>query len=114
MYDVIGPQAYPDSCPTLATVNGIINVNQNPFKVTVYPNPFNDKIVIGAEIANEGDMQATIFDLLGQIVAFSDFGTKSGQVQESMSVSTLSSGVYVIQVSVNNRSLQTKMIKINN
>jgi hypothetical protein len=101
----------PAGCPTLAIQNGIADISSNPFDVIIYPNPFEESITMRADLSQQSEMKVSIFDILGQIVVANDFGIKSGLVEESMPVSNLSAGIYVIQVSIDNKTTQAKMIK---
>jgi hypothetical protein len=108
------PQIYPDSCPTLTIINSIANLNSSTNKISVYPNPFDNDIIINADIGIESEMNVTIYDLLGQIMSYNDFGMVSDDVKEIIPTSTFGIGIYIIKVSVGDNNFLLKMVKTKN
>jgi hypothetical protein len=97
--------------PCHAIYNGINGISNNPFNVSVYPNPFNESISIIANISESSHVKVDIFDVLGQLVGSQDFGNQSGTVEESINVNALSAGIYMVRVSINEQSTLVKLIK---
>ena len=73
----------------------------NELNITLYPNPLQDIL----NIANaESGLLVTIYDALGKKVL-------SKQVTETMDVSSLKTGVYMVKLSDGNKMSTHKMIK---
>jgi hypothetical protein len=64
-----------------------------------YPNPFNSKLVISYELLNQSKVEIGIYDLLGKYVetVYSGF-LPEGKQQNTIDVSELQSGVYILQM----------------
>lgn len=74
-------------------------------RVSVYPNPFNDQIVITLD--NKLSSVVTITDIIGKEV----FSDKYNQNVITLDVKTLSSGQYIVTVSNTNSVMTKKMVK---
>ena len=98
-------------CPTLGFHLGINTIFDNPFNVSVYPNPFNESITVHANLSEANDVKVSIFDLLGQVVGSHDYGRQSGTFEESVNVSSLSAGLYLVRVSIGDKITQVKLVK---
>lgn len=98
-------------CPTLGFHLGINNISDNPFKVLVYPNPISESITIHANLSETENVKVSIFDVLGQLVGQYDFGSQFGSFEESLNVSLLSRGLYLVRVSIGDQMTQVKLIK---
>jgi len=81
-------------------------VNGNPFVGTepalnaseiaeIFPNPVNDNLFINLKSNNYENYQIGIFNSAGQLIHFN-------QLQPSIPVNALASGVYFIQIKENN------------
>ena len=70
---------------------GINDVTANKAKVSVYPNPANDVV----NIKGSGISKVVAFDILGKQVVSQEF---SAQEEVSVNVSSLRTGMYVLQV----------------
>ncbi|NNL83935.1 MAG: S8 family serine peptidase [Winogradskyella sp.] len=72
--------------------------------VSVYPNPFQEKLVINASDL-DAIIQLSIYNQLGQLIY-----TKKGRI-EAIDVSELNSGIYVVSVISGDQSANFKLIK---
>jgi ASPIC/UnbV protein/type IX secretion system substrate protein/VCBS repeat protein len=97
------------------TVDSMVTVNEGAFPLTVteaesdafviYPNPANDIINIKSK-SNAAIIKAEIFDLTGKLIL------KKESVNNTIPVSTLSSGTYIMKVlDVNGRQYTHKFVK---
>ena len=86
-----------NNCPSAD--NTSTNVNDFTTKLLIYPNPAKDKLNI------EGDFtSANIYDVFGKLVLTS-------KAQETIDISTLSNGVYFVNINVEN-TISVKKITI--
>lgn len=73
------------------------------FELSTYPNPFNSQLTIRYQIEPEAACHINIFDLAGRMVdSFAKHAASSSTVNFSWNAAELSSGVYVVQLVVNN------------
>ena len=83
---------------------GVEEVTEAAFNF--YPNPARDLLIV--ELSEFGsDAQLMIFDLNGQIVSSH---TSNGQLNIRMDVSSLASGMYILQVSSNDAQKNAQLI----
>lgn len=109
----------PDAvCPTPVERNVMCAVSveelQEISNLVIAPNPFSDKINLSLSLEDSYEVQAQLYDLRGQTIAFTNFGKlNSGEHQLTMSFdSSLSTGVYFLAVEINGISGVYKMIKL--
>lgn len=80
--------------------------NSRPDKISLkpnYPNPFNMSTVIPFEISNPGNVEITVYDLSGHVIAvLTDRYYDSGKYSLQWNVSAISSGVYFIRMKCRN------------
>ncbi|NNE48224.1 MAG: T9SS type A sorting domain-containing protein [Rhodothermales bacterium] len=73
-----------------------------------HPNPFNPTTTIPFDIAKPGEVEITVYDVMGRQVLRADQGTLTpGRYRAAFNLSHLASGVYVYRIHVNsgNRKL---------
>jgi hypothetical protein len=92
-----------------------LGVNQisknNPIGLSVWPNPFTNKINFAVGNLYAGKLtDLKITDVLGKVV-FEKKYTNKTELNESVELENLSSGIYFILVSNNNRSSYFRIIK---
>jgi len=105
-FSITGPNANPANEATVGSVvigSGLLSVNETPeeLQLSVYPNPATDILTISGEKTVEN---FKIMNLTGQVVL-------QGTNSNSIDVSTLESGVYVIQLDDSNRRKTMRFIK---
>ena len=90
------------------------NLNETPSEFELnsnYPNPFNPATVIQYQIPVTGFVSLKVFDVLGNEVAtLVNENQVDGHYEVSFNASTLSSGVYIYQLKINNYLSTKKMI----
>ncbi|MFO0495402.1 MAG: T9SS type A sorting domain-containing protein [Flavobacteriia bacterium] len=82
-------------------------INEN-FKV--YPNPANASTTVSVEVANASDVAITIADLAGKVVYTNYLGTVKGTQKVNVNTEALNSGVYMVNVSVNETVSTQKLV----
>ncbi|HWQ81334.1 MAG TPA: T9SS type A sorting domain-containing protein [Ignavibacteria bacterium] len=97
----------PDS---VAAVRNISTLNPNKFKLHQnYPNPFNSVSKIKFEIAKLGDVNITVYDILGkEVSSLVNEKLKPGTYETFFDGSGLSSGIYFCRLIVNTESKDFK------
>lgn len=82
----------------------------NTFGVNVYPNPANTSANVSFELNNDADVTITITDLSGKVVYTNEMGTVNGTQNVSINTDALTSGVYMVNVSVDGTVSTQKLI----
>lgn len=98
----------PNNITAADEINGLpteFNLSQN------YPNPFNPSTTIEFSIKDAGKYSIRIFNVLGELVAnIAGRDYAPGYYKVSWDASSLSSGMYIYQLSGNNVNISKKMI----
>ncbi|MFY0605457.1 MAG: T9SS type A sorting domain-containing protein [Cyclobacteriaceae bacterium] len=84
-------------------------------EVSIYPNPFDNETTLSLRLINGGQAKVSIHNLAGQLVQEVFNGQLNGGVHEitikrEMNGSSLSSGVYIVRVSIGDFSSTQKMV----
>ncbi|MEO8399542.1 MAG: T9SS type A sorting domain-containing protein [Ignavibacteriaceae bacterium] len=78
--------------------------------ITNYPNPFNNSTIISYTIANEGDVNISVFDVLGRKVKdLIDEKKEKGSYKIRLNADELSSGIYFLVLNTNSSILTHKI-----
>ena len=80
-------------------LSGIETLQEDGIKTFVYPNPVNDLANVEFNLENQGNIQLSVFDQLGQKVYFSDEYRPAGRQKISLNTSSLREGIYFLRVS---------------
>lgn len=101
---------FPVLCSPVTTSD--LSYPPNQFEIEVYPNPANDWLFVGignAEIVNE-PIEFRIINLLGEIVSTKRTLANSSTI--SLDLTTLSNGLYILEVKQNEK-LSIKKFQVN-
>ena len=94
--------------------SGIVDVEFNPetfFLAQNYPNPFNPTTNIKFSVAKDGFVSLKVFNALGiEVKTLISKNLVAGQYDVSFDASELTSGVYIYQLSADNRIESKKMM----
>lgn len=83
-------------------------IEETNIKLSVYPNPTTDNVLLTVENANTQNMAYMLYDLLGKVIE----NKKLNGSQTSISMVTLANDIYFIKVMDNDRELKVfKIIK---
>jgi hypothetical protein len=88
---------------------GLITTN----KLQVYPNPGQGQYIIELKIEKPVTAEATlqVLDMRGQVVATQKAGLSNGYLQKQLLLSsTLSQGLYMVRITVQDKTYQAKLI----
>lgn len=97
---------------TISNSVGIKSVSQNnPVKLSVWPNPFNDQLHFAVSHLNNGTAtDVTVLDLLGQAVLTNSYTSRS-ELEASLDLSEFRAGIYFLKVSNDNKQSVYKIVK---
>ncbi len=87
----------------------------NIFGVTIYPNPFSENFTLTINSNNASQqVNVVLCDITGRIVLDKNFITNDKQFNyEIKGLKTLNNGIYIIKITVGNKTLNKKIIKQN-
>lgn len=88
-----------------AYLNALHVADNELLGVNIYPNPTDNQLFI--ELADVENVALEIFDILGKRVYNANLGKQTNNID----VSTLDQGIYIINLSFNNKSVTQKFIK---
>jgi len=99
---------------TLNTNNKILTNVPSTNKLYVnYPNPFNPKTNIKYDVAKNGLVKITVYDLLGRVVkVLENTYRKAGTYQIAFNGTNLASGIYIYKIETNDYFEAKKMVLI--
>ncbi len=102
-------------CVTCSSVNipfatGISTLTDNG-TIKVFPNPANNEIFIEGIMSAAANLQVNIWNMFGQKMQDKTFFT-NGSFTERMSIESLPSGVYFIEIKSGDMKRETKIVKI--
>lgn len=78
--------------------------------VKLYPNPSNGLSNIALNLDASSDVQVTIADINGRIVAQKNYGTLSGNMLLPVVTTNFASGIYVVSVNINNELKTLRLV----
>lgn len=89
--------------------NIVTNIEQNKISnenfelMQNYPNPFNPSTTISFNLKNSGNVNLTVYNILGEVVeTLINSNMNSGNHKINFNASDLASGIYIYRLSVNN------------
>ena len=86
---------------------------ENEISITVAPNPFRENIIVNISLNEASHLQARIFDLNGQLIKTLFEGQKTqGTHQLEWMSTSVSSGIYFLEIKDSNNLIIKKIIKI--
>lgn len=93
----------------------VLNSNPNDFGLhinSIFPNPIQNECMIDFEVPTSGNAQIDIYSFTGQkvftqIVEVSAFG----KYRQSLNLTSLATGTYLLNLQFGNRSVQQKIVK---
>ena len=80
-------------------------------ELSIYPNPFNDIVNISLETDTSDDVLISLFDMRGREVIRSKYTNQSATFKRELNLSSLSSGVYILNVKKGVAKTSKKIIK---
>ncbi len=92
-------------------LTGIETNNTAKMKTVVYPNPFTEMLNISFILAEKENVTIKLFNSLGQVIYSANEQYQEGQNKININTENIKSGVYFFQLTSNNQSLTTKVVK---
>lgn len=108
----------------IVTINGVVHVIDAVLvpitlgveditalnSLEVYPNPAIDKFSLSLDMAESENVSIDVLDITGKVVFSKNLGRLSaGQNIQSLDVSNLEAGIYLVNISVGNKQATTKL-----
>jgi hypothetical protein len=92
---------------------GEVSVNENVIANTfsTFPNPVNSTLNVSLNYSDSENTMIKVIDITGSVVSVLNLGTVNGISNSTISVETLSNGVYFIEVSNSNSKEVKKFVK---
>lgn len=88
---------------------GINEVAKNSV-LSVFPNPANTTATVSFDVANGAEVSVNVTDLSGKVVYSNDLGSVKGAQKVSLNTETLTSGVYMVNVTMNGAVSTKKLV----
>jgi hypothetical protein len=102
---------------TYFTPLGIKPVNGSPLtsnQLNIYPNPATQSINISYKLEKSSDINILVYDMTGKVVFTKSLGRKQvGNHTESIDLSSVSSGTFLVRLAYGNGNAFGKVIKVN-
>lgn len=96
---------------------GIRPVTGSPLaanELKVYPNPTSSNVNISYKLENASMIDITVYDMTGRAVYYSSLGKRqAGNHTESVDLSSIPTGTFLIRLSYNNKIAYGKVMKVN-
>ncbi len=91
---------------------GVKNITSSTASFKVYPNPVNDHVNMEIVSAKEStDNGYTIYGVAGNVISSKKLGRINGSYLEHLDVSSLASGLYIIQLTMDGSTSYQKIVK---
>ncbi len=94
-----------------SNIVSVENINTNENKLTIAPNPADNEIMIYMDCGSSTEEVVNIYDNKGNIVLSKIFTCSKGDNKTYLDIKELSSGIYMVLVSVENKFYKTRFIK---
>jgi hypothetical protein len=78
--------------------------------INVFPNPANNVANVSIELSNDAAVAINVTDLSGKVVYTTDLGTVNGTQDVQVNTSSFTSGVYMVNVSVDGAVSTQKLV----
>jgi PKD repeat protein len=98
------------SAVTVVTGVGIGEITNNPYGLSVYPNPNDGHFTISFESTNRSDYRVEIVNAIGQLVFRDDIKDFTGPYKKEMSVVEYGQGVYTISLTNSKNETVKKIV----
>jgi hypothetical protein len=84
--------------------------NQLDESVNIYPNPANAQTNIALNLKSSSEVEVRILDLSGKLMNQRNYGLLEGNTNITIYTTDYSSGVYIIETTINGKKIQKRLI----
>jgi hypothetical protein len=91
----------------LTSVN---EINNNLASVQIYPNPASENTNISITLENEALVEMRMLDISGKVMLAKNFGSLVGTLTETLNTSNLSSGIYLVELSIGGNKVTKRLV----
>ena len=95
---------------TCNTASGIADVVNSNNELIIFPNPASSELNLQTQNTNSGDANLTIRNMLGGVV-YQEKMNSNGNINASIDISFLPSGVYSVEMACGSETIRNKFIK---
>ena len=88
---------------------GIINISEPDWNIEAYPNPTTDNVTVQVTTGNASDINVSLFDIAGQLVA--NYGIIENSTGRLLNLNGLAAGVYVLHFNTSTQSKNIRLVK---
>ena len=81
----------------------------NPSQIVLYPNPTSSNTTLGINLKEDSKIGVVIRNITGQIVVQENYETMNGMNSLNLKTNSLASGIYTVEVRLNN---STEVLKL--
>lgn len=91
---------------------GISEVNLSQFDdvFQMFPNPTSSNTTITIQLKSESNVELKVLDMSGKEVAARNYGSLNGASNINMNTSNFESGVYLVELTINNQKMTKRLI----
>ncbi len=113
--EVISAITYQDSIRDSVFQVGLAEPIKNISSLAIYPNPVANQATLSYNLINPSQVTMRIFDITGKSIQTTDLGQQSiGKQQFSIDVTSLSAGVYFIQIDTGTAIYAQRLVVVPN
>lgn len=98
-------------CDTVTVVISGINESSSTFPVAMYPNPASDQLQLDYQLAGASEATIMVMDLSGRIMLVKNETQNAGPQHESIDLSSLAPGTYLLQLKTENGTANKVFVK---
>jgi len=102
---------YVDTCGIVHS-NGVKKTDLQEANIAIYPNPANTFVNLQIELKEKLDFVISIYNCFGEKVFEEVARNKTGNFSKNVNLSGLSSGIYIVNISINGKLYNKKLIKL--
>jgi predicted aspartyl protease len=87
------------------------NITKNTFNLSLFPNPAQQQVMLEYQLNEKSQVQITVFDTLGKVVLQTNKEQQlAGKQQVKLNISGLGTGVYYVEMKVNDGVVVEKLV----
>ncbi len=92
-------------------LNSVSSAINNDYKIYIYPNPATQESFVNVSLQKASDVVISVYSVDGKFLQKKNYGTLNGNSALPIETSLLSSGVYMIEISVNGVKETLRLVK---